>query len=964
MRRLAFLAVPLVVVLAIASGASAADTPPGQNLIARSSLPPGESGNYTAAGEAQYKIDGNPADFGANANDQADYWQFQSKPANFATPTGAAVSPMSGVRIYRDSHGVPQIYGDNSFDTWYGDGYAAATDRLFEADAVRRTAEGTLAELTGQGQVPADIAERTVFYTKAELDQQLAALSRTAQTALQGYTAGMEKRIAEVNADPTLLPIEYTLLTQTAVKAWSIEDTLSVGVYLTRDVAVQGGGEMDNVAFLKELEGSYGTVRGRAMFEDFFDNEDPKAAVTIQDKTFFNQPPADRGAAAQEKNFQTAADFADTLPASLATGVGTVAAPVPPAVQPAVPGVGTLPADDPTLHTTAAPVVPAQVSAAISEISQGLETFSQNIHGGSFAFAIAGNKTRDGHALLVSEPQLDYSYPGLLWESEVHGGGYDARGVNVPGVPTIGIGWNQNVAWGLTTGYSKNIDSYIETTRANPTAGGPPQYLHDGVWADESCRTETVNYRTAAMGVPAGPASNAATYQVCRTIHGPVIATTADGTMAHSVDYADWMKDVNTIEGILDWDSARNLDDIAAGVRLVTWNENIIAADSAGNIGYWHPGLYLRRANGVDQRFPLPGTGAYDPVGFLTYDEMPHEIDPPDGYLANWNTQPAHSWVNGDIASTPVEPNSQPTTTRPGGPSNRVVRIQSLLEARSNFSAADFPTLDAAIGESDFRAAGYLPLITALVGRRGFTQSETDAIKLLTGWDGRAYAPGAPGHSSPMGTAATAVTDGPAATLFAALVVALQQQVFGSLPPDLGTRLSAHPAEGHQYDVTALDNLVQRVLRPGYSGLTPSRDYTGGRSSTDIVKAALDAAISSVTATYGGAMPSWRRPHAVSHLTSLTDTVGPTGETQPFEDRGSWVELIAFTTGKPYAVPRTAATKAAAKKKAPAKRPKAKASKVTAPKSTLAFTGLGLGVPVVALSLLLLAATVRRRRSG
>lgn len=958
MRRLALLAVPVVAALAFASGANAADTPPGQNLIARTSLPPGESGNYTATGQAQYELDHNPGDFGANANDQADYWQFQTKPANFQTPTGTPATPTAGVRIYRDSHGVPQVYGDNAFDTWFGDGYAAATDRLFEADAVRRTAEGTLAELTGQGAVPADIAERTVFYTDAELDQQFAALTPTAQTSILGYTAGMQQRISEVNANPTLLPIEYTLLTQTGVEAWTKEDTLSVGVYLTRDVAVQGGGEMDNVAFLKELEAQYGQARGRAMFEDFLDNEDPKAAVTIADKTFSNLPPADRSAKAQAADFQRAANFADTLPVSLASGVGTVAAPVPPAVNPALPGVGALRAGDPVDTVTAAPVLPARVTAALNEISQGLENYTQSIHGGSFAFAVAGNKTKDGHALLVSEPQLDYSYPGLLWESEVHGGGYNARGVNVPGLPSIGIGWNQNVAWGLTTGYSKNIDSYIETTRANPVAGGPEQYLHDGQWLDETCRTETIDYRTAEMGVPAGPASNAESYQVCRTIHGPIIAVSADGTMAHSVDYADWGKDIQTLDGILDWDSATSLADIETGVKLVTWNENIMAADSAGNIGYWHPGLYFRRANGVDQRFPVPGTGAYDPAGFLTYDEMPHEIDPPDGYLANWNTQPAHGWVNGDLASTPVEPNGPPTTTRPGGPSNRVVEIQSLLAARNDFSATDFQSLDAAIGESDFRAAGYLPLIKALVGQRGFTATETAAINLLAGWDGRAYAPGQ--GSSPFGTPATSVTDGAAPTLFAALVPALQKALFGGLPADLSTRLSAHPAEGHQYDVTPLDNLVERVLRPGYSGLTPSRDYTGGQSVPAIVKAALDSAITSVTATYGADPAAWRRPHAVSHLNSLSDVVGPTGETEPFEDRGSWVELIAFTTGKPYAVP-AVAKKPASKK---AVRRKAVVRRVTQPTRTLAFTGLGVGLPVVALGLLVLAFGVRRRRAA
>ena len=119
------------------------------------------------------------------------------------------------------------------------------------------------------------------------------------------------------------------------------------------------------------------------------------------------------------------------------------------------------------------------------------------------------------------------------------------------------------------------------------------------------------------QGVPVGPPVFSQDYQVCRTVHGPVVATSSDGRHARTVDYAMWQHEVDTVNGILRWDRAKSLDDVAAGVRQVTWNENIVAADSAGHIGYWHPGRYFRRPAGVDQRFPLDGRGAQDPQGFL-----------------------------------------------------------------------------------------------------------------------------------------------------------------------------------------------------------------------------------------------------------------------------------------------------------------------------------------------------------
>ncbi len=340
--------------------------------------------------------------------------------------------------------------------------------------------------------------------------------------------------------------------------------------------------------------------------------------------------------------------------------------------------------------------------------------------------------------MLVSNPQLDYSYPSLLWELEVHGGGYDARGVGVPGIPTVGIGHNADVAWGLTTGYSKTIDSYIETTRPNPAAGGPPQYLHDGRWQDESCRTETIRYRAAADGVPAGPPSFSKDYRICRTVHGPVVATTDDGTRARTVDYAMWKHEVDTVEGILRWDRARSLDDVAAGVRQVTWNENIVAADRYGHIGYWHPGRYPRRAAGVDQRFPLDGRGGQDSRGLLRFGRMPHVVDPAPGFVANWNTKPARGWVDGDLSGS---------NSRPGGPLQRVLVIKRLLRHGHRLRLPDLMRIDTHAGEDDHRAAGYLPPLLALRDEAGLSRAQRRALRLLAHWDGRAYAPGDPGGS-------------------------------------------------------------------------------------------------------------------------------------------------------------------------------------------------------------------------
>lgn len=833
----------LVGLLVSPAGASdavhGADSPPAERLTAFSVLPPGESGQFSAAAQAQYEADGNAADFGPHVDDQrAMYWSANRKSANFQKPTGTPVEPAAGVRIYRDSYGVPLIYGDNGYDVWFGAGYAAATDRLFEMDAVRRTAEGTLAELAGPSDVPADLQQRVLTYTKAEYDAMLSRLSPTGQDAIKGYAAGVEARIKETQANPSLLPAEYQVLTTTPAD-WTVEDTLAAGVYITRFVASQGGDEMANVASLQELEKKYGKTRGRHAFNALFPDDDPKAVTTVA-KRFSNVPKGDRSAMARARDFRHAAAFAEKLPLDLTAGPGTGNSPAP--------------------------------------------SLDLGLHGGSFAYAVSGSRTATRHAMLASNPQLDYSYPSLLYELEVHGGGYDARGVGVPGIPTVGIGHTANVAWGLTTGYSKTIDSYIETTRPNPTNGEPPQYFHDGAWHNEDCRTETVHYRQAVNGVPAGPPSFSQDYQVCRTVHGPIVATSKDGRLARSVDYAMWKREVQTVEGILDWDRAQSLAELEAGVRKVTWNENIVAADSAGHIGYWHPGLYFRRPAGIDQRFPLDGRGKDDPHGFLPFRRMPHVIDPASGYVVNWNTKPAPGWLDGDLSGT---------NTRPGGPANRVAVIKRLLSHAHHLTSKGLMRIDTAIGEADMRAPSYLPALLRLLNDPRLSDAEVKALRLLEHWDGRAYAPGEPGGSSPSTTDPADVTDGPAATLFVAVRDAIKQRLFHGLGKDLKARLDTLSTESHQYDVTPMDNLALRVIRPHWAGLPPLTIVVGVKRPEVVLRHALAAAIARLTKTYGAKPSTWRRHHGISHLDSLTGVVGPS-TTEPFLDRGSWVQQVAF----------------------------------------------------------------------
>jgi penicillin amidase len=114
------------------------------------------------------------------------------------------------------------------------------------------------------------------------------------------------------------------------------------------------------------------------------------------------------------------------------------------------------------------------------------------------------------------------------------------------------------------------------------------------------------------------------------------------------------------------------------------------------------------------------------------------------------------------------------------------------------------------------------------------------------------------------------------------------------LSADLKARLDTLSTESHQYDVTPMDNLALRVIRPTFAGLPPPTAITGDRKPRAVLRHALAAALAQLEKDYSAQPSSWRRAHGVSHLESLTGVVGPSA-TEPFLDRGSWVQQVAFS---------------------------------------------------------------------
>jgi len=136
-------------------------------------------------------------------------------------------TPLPGLRaaasVTRDRHGVPHVEAANEHDLFFLNGWVDAEDRLFQMDAARRQAAGTLAELLGPAALPSDVELRTIGVRRAA-ERTLPALSSRARAAFEAYAEGVNAWVA---SHP--LPREYGPLELTRIPAWTALDCATIG---------------------------------------------------------------------------------------------------------------------------------------------------------------------------------------------------------------------------------------------------------------------------------------------------------------------------------------------------------------------------------------------------------------------------------------------------------------------------------------------------------------------------------------------------------------------------------------------------------------------------------------------------------------------------------------------------------------------------------------------------------------
>ena len=768
-----------ILTAAVALATVAAAPASARVIQAETVLPPGQSGFVGPGGPSSH------------SQDQLALFEkliFKSEPLG-GGPGGTSPSePRPGVTIRRDDFGVPAISATNESDLWWGAGYAVAQDRLGEMELFRRRGAGTLAEVLGKDSLNADYIARRDYYTDAELMQMFQKLPAALRARTQAYVDGVNAWIAHIRQTPADMPSEFTAL-NVPLTDWKLLDTLRIGVLLARTIPSGDGNELSNLAALRKL--------GAKKFDEYL----PVRGVPGEIRTI----PANAGSFPSRPGRTVAQEKA----AFIRSQKWLKRIPIPKA---------------------------SSSSARTSRVLTGLEKEAHGIDvglggvQGSFMWAI--RRDSDKHTFFFNGPQLGYQSPNTFVEFDLSAPGINLHTATAPGVPVNSNGYNEHVAWGVTSGLSDDDDLFVEKLV------GKERYRYKGKVLKMSCRNERFGYRDAGT-------MKFVTKRFCRTIHGPVQATT--GKYAYARRYAIWGRELETLEALAEVGQATSVKDVDKALLKSTWTENILAADDQGHIGFWHPGLYPLRNTGWDERLPLPGDGSAEWNGLLPRSKDPHVIDPPGrNWLVNWNNVPAKGWSSGDA----------PAREQLRGAYHRVGMMQGFVSAAAknpaSFDAATFAILRNTSSTATQRPTAQKALEGAV---KGATGPALDVLNTLLAWDGNFT------RTADDGTLE------PGVATWQAFKAAAERVMFGKLSPAAEGLLEAPGSEGF-VEATLGETIALRKLSPA-----------------KLQKAAADAA-AELTNTYKSSDPAaWRlkRPTVSAEVQGLA-SAPPT----PLQNRGTY----------------------------------------------------------------------------
>jgi penicillin G amidase len=285
-------------------------------------------------------------------------------------------------------------------------------------------------------------------------------------------------------------------------------------------------------------------------------------------------------------------------------------------------------------------ITPKKPITADSAYFNAKNTFNVNLidkqhpGNGSNNWVVAGSKTQTGKPILCNDPHLELSLPSIWYELQIKTPTQNVYGVSLPGSPYVIIGFNEDIAWGVTNA-QRDVKDYYQIKFKDDSK---KEYWFNNAWRPTELRTEAIQ----VLG-------GTTTYDtVAYTVFGPVmydktfIGEGTDSTYSTPIAVR-WMAHDSSNEAGTFYKLNRSksyTDYVAAISTFLCPAQNFVFASKTGDIALWQQGKFPARWE-QQGLFVMPGTdSSYMWQGYIPQTENPHALNPQRGYLFSANQRP------------------------------------------------------------------------------------------------------------------------------------------------------------------------------------------------------------------------------------------------------------------------------------------------------------------------------------
>jgi penicillin G amidase len=328
------------------------------------------------------------------------------------------------------------------------------------------------------------------------------------------------------------------------------------------------------------------------------------------------------------------------------------------------------------------------------------DLFAQSTRSGSDAVAVAPAHSATGAPLLAADTHLGTLLPNFWILVGLKSPSYHVVGLMPPGLPVIGLGRNDDIAWSGTNMHAAQSELLDVSGAPAGSITSRQERIRTRSWFDSEVT-------------------------IRRSVHGPIVSDTSffPGRPGETIAlrWAGYQAsdEIGAFLGVMRAKNVLQFRQALAGYGVA--GQNMLCATRTGDIcQVMAVHLPIRDAalpSDLVRRADDPAAAWRGEADALT---LPWALNPKDGLLASANNRPTQT-------ASPVGYFFQPP--------ERVERLYALLRAKENLTIGDLASL-----QQDALSLSSVALKTALVAAIKDSQvanSSPDFMHVLESWDGR-----------------------------------------------------------------------------------------------------------------------------------------------------------------------------------------------------------------------------------